>query len=129
MDGKIELLIKCIRESFVGAEDAYLKGSCYQLFKILKSVYPEANAWISDSPLHVISEINGKYFDINGRLIESLESEDGDDDWQLYCIKTGEYYDVLPMINLEEMDCCKYDMYQHLSTFDFNYKKANEVNK
>lgn len=57
-------LIYTIRNSFEGANIVYTKGSCYQLYLILKQVFPEAEAWATDN--HVITEIDGKFYDISG---------------------------------------------------------------
>lgn len=58
--------ITLIRESFVGAETVYTTGSCYQLYRILKFVFPQANAYYNSD--HVITEINGRYYDITGEV-------------------------------------------------------------
>lgn len=59
-------LIKTVRESFIGAETVYTRGSCYQFFKILKSVFPEAEAYYNQS--HVITKIGGSFYDITGEV-------------------------------------------------------------
>jgi hypothetical protein len=42
----------------------YTNGSCYQFYLILKFVYPQANAYYNSD--HVITEIDGRYYDIKG---------------------------------------------------------------
>ena len=58
--------IQTIRNSFGGSVEVYTKGSCYQFYKILKQVFPQATAWYNID--HVITEINGKFYDITGRV-------------------------------------------------------------
>lgn len=59
-------IITNIRESFYGSIFVYTNGSCYQFFKILNSIYPEAEACFKDN--HIVSKIDGKYYDINGEI-------------------------------------------------------------
>jgi hypothetical protein len=61
---KPEELIKLIRESFIGSEHVYTHGSCYQLYMILKAFYSNAKPWVADR--HIITEIGGNFYDING---------------------------------------------------------------
>lgn len=58
--------IYLIRESFIGADKVYTLGSCYQFYRILKFIFPNANAYYNSD--HVITEINGKYYDITDEV-------------------------------------------------------------
>lgn len=58
--------IRTIRKSFIGAEIVYMEGSCYQFYKILKCVFPDAIAYYDSN--HVITKIGNKYYDINGEV-------------------------------------------------------------
>ncbi len=58
--------ITAIRESFFGAELIYTRGSCYQFYKILKVVFPNAVAYYDSN--HVITRICNKYYDITGEV-------------------------------------------------------------
>lgn len=62
-----ETVIQSIRESFVGAVTVFSSGSCYQLFKVLKTIYPSAEAWqtIDGHIVTFIPEFQ-ECFDING---------------------------------------------------------------
>ena len=60
------VLITNIRESFTGAEYVYTHGSCYKLYQLLKLFYPDAKAMITEDGGHVVTEINGEYYDIHG---------------------------------------------------------------
>ena len=59
-------VITAIRESFVGADTVYTHGSCYQLYKILKAIYPQAKAYYDSD--HVITYIDGNFYDITGQV-------------------------------------------------------------
>lgn len=63
---KILSLITLIRESHSAITDIYTKGSCLNFFCILHSIYPEAIAWFNIN--HIISEIDGKFYDITGEV-------------------------------------------------------------
>lgn len=58
--------IKTIRNSFVGSVQVYTQGSCYQFFRILKSVFPQAEAYYDSD--HVITKIDDKFYDITGEV-------------------------------------------------------------
>jgi hypothetical protein len=66
MDISVLKFIQIIRNSFIGADKVYTNGSCYQFYKILKSVFPQAKGYYNVD--HVITEINGKYYDITGEV-------------------------------------------------------------
>lgn len=61
-----EDLIREIRESFTGSVRVYTEGSCYQFYRILKCVFPQAIAWYDMN--HVITEIDGEFYDITGKV-------------------------------------------------------------
>lgn len=58
--------IETIRNSFVGSETVYTRGSCYKFYLILKELFPDAEAYYNSD--HVITEIDGKYYDITGEV-------------------------------------------------------------
>lgn len=63
-----EMLIKVIRESFIGSEQVYTQGSCIMFYRILKKIYPEALPYWSEKNKHMITKIGRKYFDISGEV-------------------------------------------------------------
>lgn len=67
--------LKELRESDESITKIYLEGSCFKLFKILKSIYSEAKALYSTKDGHWITEINGYYYDINGRIAQEYVQE------------------------------------------------------
>lgn len=61
-------LITEIRNSHSQMKNIFLYGSCLNLFCILHTIYPEARAWFNID--HIITEIDGKYYDITGNLLQ-----------------------------------------------------------
>ena len=64
---KPEVLIERIRESFDESRLVYTQGSCYRFFLILRTVYPDAEAYYDWVEGHVYTKIDGKFYDIRGR--------------------------------------------------------------
>jgi len=48
--------------------DIYTKGSCLHFHLTLKKMFPEAKMWYNGVECHVITEIDGKFYDITGRV-------------------------------------------------------------
>ena len=44
----------------------YTNGGCYDFYRLLKAIYPQAEAW-SDCN-HVITKIDTNYYDITGKV-------------------------------------------------------------
>ncbi len=63
---KVLSFIRTVRNSFIGADKVYKNGSCYQFYKILKTVFPEAKAYYNVD--HCITKISNKYYDITGEV-------------------------------------------------------------
>ncbi len=66
MNEQVLALIKAIRESFYDSVVVYTQGSCYRFYLILKSVFPEAQAYYDSN--HVITRIGDRYYDITGEV-------------------------------------------------------------
>ena len=64
MEKQILNIIKSIRESFGASIAVYTMGNCYQFYEILKSIYPNAEAYYDGN--HVWTKINGRFYDIRG---------------------------------------------------------------
>lgn len=116
-------LIEAIRSSFIGSEDVYTKGSCYQLHLILKAVYPQAKQWVLDSPLHIFTEIDGKFYDIYGEMPTSEVNDEGEEGFFVYCQLTSGMESVIPSDD-ESMVSCKRDINRNLSTWDYEYQQT-----
>ena len=65
-EAEILKFISSIRDSFEGAEIVYTKGSCYQFYKILKGIFPAAEAYYDMN--HVITKIGDCFYDITGKV-------------------------------------------------------------
>ncbi len=63
---KVLSVIRAIRNSFIGSEIVYTKGSCYQFYLILREVFPQAEAFYDED--HLITKIENKYYDITGEV-------------------------------------------------------------
>lgn len=57
-------IIAAIRDSHPSMVDIYTLGSCINFFLILHNIFPNAVAYYNSD--HVITEIDGKFYDING---------------------------------------------------------------
>ena len=66
MNEKVEAFIATIRDSFIGSQQVYTGGSCYHFYLILKQVFPQAQPYYDAD--HIISEIDGRYYDITGEV-------------------------------------------------------------
>ena len=65
MEEKVLLFIKSIRESFGASIAVYTMGNCYQFYEILKTVFPDAEAFENG---HVLTKIDGEFYDIRVNL-------------------------------------------------------------
>ncbi len=63
-----EQLINRLRESHPMMTRIFTNGSCYQLFLILKTVFPQAVCWYDPVIGHAYTEIDGRFYDITGRI-------------------------------------------------------------
>lgn len=64
-------IIEAIRNSIEGLDYAYQNGGCYQFHLILKSIFPNAVPWHTGFPEiieHVLTEIDGRFYDITGHV-------------------------------------------------------------
>lgn len=59
-------LINNIRDSHSEMPNIFLYGSCLNFFLILKTVYPEAEAYFNID--HIITKIDNRYYDITGSV-------------------------------------------------------------
>jgi len=71
--------IKVIRESFPDAPIAYTFGGCYGLYTILKAVFPGAKAYFTENVDHILTKIDGRFYDVYGWYVdvEGVEKEVG----------------------------------------------------
>lgn len=62
----ITALIKAIATSFPDAPIIFQFGACYSLYRILKTVYPEAECFETKDNNHIVTCIDGRFYDIKG---------------------------------------------------------------
>lgn len=60
--------LKALNKSDMYIHHIYTKGGCFQLFLLLQQMYPSAIAYINKTKTHVITEIDGIRYDINGEV-------------------------------------------------------------
>jgi len=71
---KILNIIGLIRDSSSQMEQIYLYGSCMNFYCILHAIFPQAKAFYNQN--HVVTEIDGRYYDITGSINrKEFESE------------------------------------------------------
>ena len=78
---KILSIIKAIRESTLEAAIVYTNGQCYGLYLVLKAIYEEAIPFSVNENTHIVTKINGRFYDIYGEVfrfddIELLTEKD-----------------------------------------------------
>lgn len=66
-------IIEAIRDSYEPLSKVYTEGGCYMFFKILKSIFPEAELWTDQD--HAITKIGKYFYDINGVVYQHKEYE------------------------------------------------------
>lgn len=59
-------LIHNIRNSHPDMEWLFLKGQCYNLWRIVRTIFPSAECWYSQLEGHVYIKFEGKFYDIRG---------------------------------------------------------------
>lgn len=74
---EIEDFLKELRESADIQYKIFTEGSCFRLYRILKTIYPEAKPYWSDLDNHCITKINGKFYDIGGEVKKSHVKDRG----------------------------------------------------
>ena len=61
-------LITSMRDSDGYIESIYTMGGCYQFYLILKSIFIDAEPFINKELDHVITKVNGLFYDITGEV-------------------------------------------------------------
>lgn len=72
----LEFLTK-LRESADIQYKVFTEGSCFKLYEIIKTVFPQAEAYWSDRDGHCITKVDGEFYDIGGKLSESYTEDMG----------------------------------------------------
>ena len=67
-------LICLIRESHSTMIKIFTEGSCFNFYLILRKIYPESIPYYNIN--HVITKIDGRYYDITGEIKENIVKRD-----------------------------------------------------
>lgn len=59
-----------LRTLHVDMESKCLNGRCFDLYTLLKQIWPDAKAWYDGD--HVITEIDSRFWDIRGEVLLSV---------------------------------------------------------
>lgn len=88
----------------------FTEGSCFRLYKILKTVFPQAVAYWSDLDNHCITEIDGEFYDIGGTIKKSYTKNRS-----YYKIPKSQLrgYSILKWMNNEESIGTKIEKYKN----------------
>ncbi len=65
MNDPVHVFCRAIRQSFPGADIVYTRGGCWEFYKILRAVWPDAKPYYCDG--HIFTRIGEDYYDIFGR--------------------------------------------------------------
>jgi len=60
-------IIAAIRIGIKDAHKRFHTGGCFQLYRILKHIYPLAEAWYDPIAGHVYTRIDDGFYDIDGK--------------------------------------------------------------
>lgn len=58
--------IRILRHSHQSVRNIFTDGACYEFYKFLKILYPQAEAWYDGN--HVFTKIDGAFYDIDGHV-------------------------------------------------------------
>jgi hypothetical protein len=64
--------ITFLRKSDKYIETIYLNGGCYQLYLVLSSIFPSAEPYLNKSKDHIVTKIDGFFYDIRGIYEDSV---------------------------------------------------------
>ena len=68
-EDEILAFLKELKYSYKDMDKVFMEGSCFRLYKILKTLNKDAEPWYSHSVGgHWITEIDNKFYDINGLI-------------------------------------------------------------
>lgn len=73
----IKEFLEELRESADIQYKIFTEGSCFRLYCILKTVFPEALPYWSDMDGHAITKIDDKFYDIGGEIAVDYVNSNG----------------------------------------------------
>jgi hypothetical protein len=66
---RIEIALDELRTGWPFMGELFMRGQCITLFKMLKALFPQAQAYYSNMEGHVYTRIDGKFYDIRGKHV------------------------------------------------------------
>ena len=63
-DSDPQVLLAALRNSHEHARGVFRHGGCYEMYRILRTIWPAAEPWYIDG--HVYTSIDGRLYDIDG---------------------------------------------------------------
>ena len=63
-------LITNLRESSYYITSLYNRGDCYKFYLFLKSIWKDAESYMTNSKDHIVTKIGEAFYDINGFYLE-----------------------------------------------------------
>jgi hypothetical protein len=63
----VAIFIAALRDYVPDADRRFTSGSCFGLFLLIRAFRPDVRAWYAP-PGHVYTEVDGRFYDINGRV-------------------------------------------------------------
>lgn len=66
-----EKFLARLREAHPEIEGIFLEGGCFELFRIMRTLWPQARPWHDIVAGHVYVEVDGDLYDIRGKVAVS----------------------------------------------------------
>lgn len=73
MDDEIEKFLARLRDAHPSMPDIFKYGGCFELFRILRVLYPNAEAWYAWQQGHVYTKIGEYWYDIDGKHVKIID--------------------------------------------------------
>lgn len=80
----VSRFLAALRDCHSDMVEVFTRGQCYSLFLLLRTVWPDAEAWFSKIEGHVYIKIDGAFYDIRGKHfrppadLKRLDHKNGD---------------------------------------------------
>lgn len=73
MDDEIEKFLARLRDAHPSISEIFKNGGCFELFRILRVLYPTAEAWYAWHGGHVYTKIGKYWYDIDGKHVKVID--------------------------------------------------------
>lgn len=68
----VERFLAALRQGVPDARTLFQFGHCWELFCILRRIWPEAEPWSLHKGDHILTRIDGTWYDIEGKYTGSM---------------------------------------------------------